>query len=222
MVRTKLWSTLAFVVAISTSAAVSASVSSAKVLPIESVRVTTARPTVRQPIAVELRFIGGGNLGDYAWENLEVYVLPAALTDANGWPVRRGVASSFTYDANGQPQRVSNKNIPIELRLQRDGVYRGQFSVEVPGDYVVLDQSAVLARSDPAVNLVRPTAVPVRVHVAAAPATSTAWWPWLVVGGAILAVLVFVMLLPRRSRSRTPPAVDSVPVPEAPALVDVP
>src|SRR6476660_619983 len=87
MVRSQLWRLVMVVAALSMCAVVSAPASSAKVLPIESVKVTTQQPTAGQPIEVELRFLGGGNLGDYGWENLEVYVLPAALTDANGWPL---------------------------------------------------------------------------------------------------------------------------------------
>jgi hypothetical protein len=208
MVRSQLRRIVIVVAALSAWTVMSAHGASAKLLPIESVRVTTQRPMVGAPIEVELRFIGGGNLGDYAWENMEVYVLPLARTGAGGWPLS-----------------VADAGVAVRLRLSAGNVYRGRFTVHEPGDYMVLDRSAVLARGDPAVNLRRPTAVPVHVLVLApasarvvGPPTRDRAWLWGVLAGVavVVAMIVAGAVRRRRARSQTPSE------PHAPSLVDVP
>ena len=160
----------------------------AKGLPIASVSVSTATPTVRKPFTVTVRFEPGQDFGDYPWEDVEVSVLPAALTDAQGWPVA-------SLDGRG-------KYIPIHR--VGFGVFRGTAVVRHPGDFVIVDWSAVVIRHDRAqgiVNVGPNDATPVRLHVVRAAGASTAWW-WIV-GGIGVGLALGLLTVTRRRRVAT-------------------
>ena len=139
-----------------------------------------------------MRFEPGKDFGDYAWENSEVSVLPAALTDAQGWPV----APSY------------ERGTPIPIHRVGFGVFRGTGVVRHPGDFVIVDWSAVVIRQDRAqgiVNVGANDATPVRLHVVRAASASS--WPWVVAGIAPALALVGAAFVLRRRRARhAPPA----------------
>jgi hypothetical protein len=133
----------------------------AKILPVTSVSLAPAQPAIGQPFDVVVRFAPGFHIGDYPWENDEVVLLPAAQTDSAGWP--------RVHDFGGTP---------VPLRSISNTVYRGHATVDRPGDYVVVARSSVYAHEDDLQGFVsRPLAPPVRVHVAAAPESSS-WSGW--------------------------------------------
>jgi hypothetical protein len=137
---------------------VGADAAGAKILPVDTVEVVTTQPTAGHPIAVVVRFGENFDLGDFAWENSEVGVLPADRTDADGWPL----------DQN-------DRGVAVPLRRISKGVYRGTFVVNQPGDYVVIDWSSVYAHDARAHGdlVTRTYAAPIRVRIgAAAPATA--------------------------------------------------
>src|SRR5258706_7449645 len=103
----------------------------AKILPVTSIEVTTVRPTVGHRIDVLVRFAPNFNLGDAAWENYEVSVMPSSKADARGWPLDHG-----------------DRGTPVPLRRIAKGVFRGTFVVRRPGDYFVVAWSSVYARQD--------------------------------------------------------------------------
>ena len=126
----------------------------AKILPVDSVAVLTAQPTAGHPVEVVVRFGQNFDLGDYAWENDEVSLFPAARTDATGWPLDR-----------------NDRGAPVHLHRVSKGVYLGSFVVAKAGDVVVVDWSSVYAKDDHASGVVttRSYAAPLRVRIAGAP-----------------------------------------------------
>jgi hypothetical protein len=134
-------------------------VAAAKVLPVDSVAVVTAQPKDGQPVDVVVRFGQNFDLGDFAWEDNEVAVFPAARTDANGWPLDR-----------------NDRGAPVKLRRVGRGVYRGAFVVADAGEYVLVDWSSVAAKEDRASGVVttRSYAAPVRVRIAGATSAAPA------------------------------------------------
>lgn len=167
----------------------------AKVLPVGTVAVITRRPTVGQPVIIELRFANTFDIGDYAWENDEVFVIPAERANVAGWPL----------DA-----QVVGQSVP--LRRFAPGAYRGSVVIANAGDYVVLDRSAVTARTMPD-NAPRPTAGPVRIHVGDPAAVSskigdrpTRGRLWLLPLVALVALSAIIVIWARRRRRRVSPS----------------
>ena len=161
--RGHLWA-IAFVslgslVAVS-AVALSAGTAAAKGLPVTSVEVTTAKPTVGKPIEVIVRFGRGFDLADAEWENWEVSVVPKAETDAHGWP----------SDPRGWPSSATFRGVPVRLRHIGTGTYRGSVVIRRPGDYTVVDWSHVHAadafRAD--ITDKHDYLAPVPLHVASA------------------------------------------------------
>jgi hypothetical protein len=159
----------------------------AKGLPIASVSVSTTTPTAGKPFTVTVRFLPGQDFGDYGWENEEVTVLPATRADARGWPL--------SFEDRGRA---------IPIHRVGFGVFRGTAVVRTPGDYVVVDGSAVIERIDRAqgiVNVRGPYAFPVRIRVVRASSGSS--FPWAPVGlGAAAVVGLLAITRARRMRGR--------------------
>src|SRR5690242_8444895 len=107
----------------------------AKMLPFDRAVVTTQHPRAHQPVDVVVRFGNGFDIGDYAWENDEVSVLPASHTDSGGYPLDR-----------------NDRGIAIRLHHIAKGTYRGSFVVPTAGDYVIVDWSSVFEREDRAIG----------------------------------------------------------------------
>jgi hypothetical protein len=103
----------------------------AKILPVTSIEVTTVQPTVGHRVDVVVRFAPNFNLGDAAWENHEVSVIPTSKADARGWLLDR-----------------TDRGTPVPLRRIGKGVFRGTFVMRQAGDYVVFAWSSVYARQD--------------------------------------------------------------------------
>jgi hypothetical protein len=143
----------------------SSSAAEAKILPVDSVAVVTAHPKAGHPVDVVVSFGENFDLGDFAWENGEVSVLPAARTDVNGWPLDRTIT-----DVDGWPLDRTIAAIPVKLHRVSKGVYRGSFIVTQPGEYVVVDWSSFYAKEDRArgVVMTRSYAAPIRVRIYAA------------------------------------------------------
>jgi hypothetical protein len=157
----------------------------AKGLPIAAVSVSTTTPTAGKPFTVTVRFLPGQDFGDDGWENDEVTVLPASRADAQGWP---------------RSDQDRGRAIPIH-RIGF-GVFRGTAVVRTPGDYVVIDGSALIQRIDRAegiVNVRGPYALPVRMRVARAHESS---FPWLPVGMGTAVLLGLFALTRTRRRGR--------------------
>jgi hypothetical protein len=107
----------------------SAQTADAKVLPVLSIGVVTPKPTAGSPTQVLVRFGENFDLADAPWENLEVSVVSADRTDANGWPLDR-----------------NDRGTLVPLRRIGKGEYRGSVVVDRSGDYVVFAWSSVYAR----------------------------------------------------------------------------
>lgn len=107
----------------------SAQTADAKVLPVLSIGVLTPKPTTGSPTQVLVRFGENFDLPDAPWENLEVSVVSADRTDANGWPLDRNYRGRL-----------------VPLRRIGKGAYRGSVVVDRSGDYVVFAWSSVDAR----------------------------------------------------------------------------
>jgi hypothetical protein len=183
-----------------------ASAAGAKVLPIGSVHASTTAPTAGRPFTIVVRFRAGLDFVDAGWENFEISIVPAADTDARGWPRGGGVG-----------QRVPIHRVAF-------GVFRGTATVRAPGDYVIVDNSSVAARVDRLEGVVNIAAgaPPVRIHVAAVAIPSKHARSWTasdrpVVAVAIGAAIGGGLLGLRRRRRR--PAVAS-PQPGAPVDTD--
>ena len=130
---------------------------SAKVLPVESVSVSTTRPHTGKSVDVVVRFGDGFDLGDqFAWAMNEIAVFPTTRTDRDGWPVDR-----------------NDQGLPVRLRRVSKGLYRGSFTVASPGAYMVVSRSAFYANEDRlrGVVVTGDFAAPLRVPVAAAAST---------------------------------------------------
>ncbi|HEX4493153.1 MAG TPA: hypothetical protein VH914_18265 [Acidimicrobiia bacterium] len=171
----------------------------AKVLPIASVSVSTPTPTVGKPFTVGVRFQPGKDFGDYPWENNEVFVLPAARADAQGWPLSN-----------------EDRGKAIPIHRVAFGRFRGTAVVRTPGDYVVIDGSGLSARVERAqgvVNIPGTYASPVRLHVVRA-ATGSAWPSIVVTVAIVVALAVAALMVAMRRRRRAPGT-----VPEAEELV---
>jgi hypothetical protein len=172
----------------------------AKILPVTSIEVTTAHPTVGHRVDVRVRFASTFTLGDFAWENYEVSVIAASRADAAGWPLDR-----------------TDHGTPVPLRRISTGLFRGTFVAREPGDYVVFAWSSVYAREDRLHGVVTKghyatpvrlrigggaTAASQRVERAAAAQTSSPRFVALWIPTAILLIGVGAGLTIRRVRSR--------------------
>lgn len=144
---------------------------SAKILGVESLKVTTARPHVGAPVTVVVRIGNGFHLSpQLGWAKNEIEALPTERTDRDGWPLDR-----------------ADLGLPIRLHLVRAGVYRGSFTVADPGSYVVISRSAFYANEDRlrGVVMTGDIAAPIRVHVAAA-ASSGSGSSWMALAAALM------------------------------------
>jgi hypothetical protein len=149
----------------------------AKGLPIGSVSVST----------VTVRFRPGLDYIDAGWEDFEIFLLSAARTDAQGWPLVPG---------------EHDKSIPI--RRVGFGVFRGTAVVRTPGEYVVLDTSSLSAHIQRAQHFAiinGGDASPVRLHVVAPARASHTTTGLVVGGGAVLLAAAIVMTRRRRAGS---------------------
>ena len=169
----------------------------AKILPVTSIEVTTVRPTVGHRVDVLVRFAPNFNLGDAAWENYEVCVMPSSKADARGWPLDH-----------------SDRGTPVPLRRIGKGVFRGTFAMRRPGDYFVFAWSSVYARQDRLRGVVTKGqyATPARLRIAASIAahrvarnaahksssSSVALWG----AASVLAISIAAWRGIRRARSR--------------------
>jgi hypothetical protein len=122
----------------------------AKILPVTSIEVTTVHPAVGQRVDLLVRFAPNFTLGDAAWENHEVSVIPTGKADAMGWPLDLG-----------------DRGTPVRLRRIDKRVFRGTFVVRRPGDYFVFAWSSVYAREDRLHGVVTKAhyATPVRLRI---------------------------------------------------------
>jgi hypothetical protein len=162
----------------------------AKGLPIASVSVSTATPTVGEPFTVTVRFRPGLDYIDAGWEDFEIFLLSAARTDAQGWPLVPG---------------EQGKSIPI--RRVGFGVFRGGAVVHTPGEYVLLDTSSLSAHIQRAQHFAiinGGDASPVRVNVVA-PARASHTTTWLVVGAGAFLLAGAIVTTRRRRRSASEP-----------------
>lgn len=163
----------------------------AKILPVRSIEVTTAQPTVGHRVNVLVRFGPDFKLGDAPWENFEVSVLPMRRTDASGWPLG-----------------LSDRGTAVPLRRVSQGVFRGTFVIREPGQYAVFAWSSVYAREDRSRGVVTkaPFAAPVRLRIGrdASAATDRAPFSPLPVwfAASALAIGTGAALTVRRLRSR--------------------
>jgi hypothetical protein len=171
----------------------------AKILPVTSIEVTTAEPTVGHRVDVRVRFAPNFKLGDAEWENYEVSVIPTSNADATGWPLNR-----------------TDRGTPVPLRRISTGVFRGTFVARKPGDYVVFAWSSVYAREDRLHGVVTKGhyATPVRLRIGggetaasrrvarAAAATSSQSSLALWIPASILSIGIGAGLTIRRVRSR--------------------
>jgi hypothetical protein len=157
----------------------------AKELPVAAVEVSTRKPTAGQPFTVVMRLSAGLDMPDAGWEDFEVLIMPAARTDAEGWPRE----STFW-------------GTPVSLRRTAPGAYRGSVTVDHPGAYFAIARSAIVARRDRLNGVVAiqhaATALPVRLRVVAPPTAEAAAtrpvdhsrWSAVIAGFAVAAALM--------------------------------
>lgn len=169
----------------------------AKLLPVDSVLVETARPQATRPIDIVVRFGNDFDLGDeFDWAQNEVSVLPVERTDTQGWPLER-----------------TDRGQPVALRRVGVGAYRGSFVVSEPGTYVIVEWSSFYAKEGRSAGVAAPREypAPIKVQVAEVAATTHATGsssgdsgitaPLALAGVAIAAVAATAALYRRRAKA---------------------